>query len=535
MTISTTMLGTGHDDLVHDIEYDYYGKRLVSCSSDQRLKVWDLVETGDAAGWETNDTWKGHDASIIKASWAPPEYGQIIASCSLDRTVKIWEEQPVESRNSQRRWSERFRFLESRGTVMDIAFSPRPGALRLASCSSDGIVRIYECLEPTNLTQWSQMEEFAIDMGQDSTSPTLDTPPLKSITLTSSLLSQQQLLQQHQLQEQQQIRQLQLQNEATTTSTAAKPSSSKHQQSDTHAHQMTVHDFPQQDQKQPSASGARSQPPHLGTLVSPPDIATMFQQQQQQQQQHLPLRTPSSNSSGTSSITEYPQLPFGFHIPSTPGPPPAPPPPSMPLPGVTSSLAMSSLDQQQQQRQQVDSHQQYDRHHPTDTMNGFCIHWCPNRTTTAMMVVGLGKEYDAKIFKHDGQDRWQPGEVLSGHTNQVNDVSWAPSMGRTYQLIATACKDYFVRIFKLTHTIKMNGSRVNMLNKQPSSKPSGPYHVEMVAEFGQHQVEVCRVEWNIMGTILSSSGSDGSVRLWKAGNDGAWREMKGISTCSQPE
>ncbi|CAO3590787.1 unnamed protein product [Absidia cylindrospora] len=314
-----------------------------------------------------------------------------------------------------------------------------------------GLCGFTKCLEPTNLTQWSQME-FAIDMGQDSTSSSLETPPLKAIIPTSSLLSQQQLLQQHQLQEQQQIRQLQQQQNGTLDASRRtqqqqqrqqNPTSSKSQQSDTSPHQMSGSEFPQQDQQQPPVSSARSQPPHLGTLVSPPDIVTMFQQQQQ----HLPLRTPNSNSSGSSSTTENTQLPFGFHIPSTPGPPPAPPPPSMTLPGVTPNLAMSSLDHHQQQQQQrqwlVDSQRQYDRHPPTDTMRGFCIHWCPNRTATAMMAVGLGKEYGAKIFKHDGHDKWQPGEILPGHTNQVNDISWAPSMGRTYQLIATACKDHF--------------------------------------------------------------------------------------------
>ena len=37
------------------------------------------------------------------------------------------------------------------------------------------------------------------------------------------------------------------------------------------------------------------------------------------------------------------------------------------------------------------------------------------------------------------------------------------------------------------------------------------------------------MEWNIEGTILASSGDDGSVRLWKAGFDGVWRQMSVIS------
>lgn len=36
-------------------------------------------------------------------------------------------------------------------------------------------------------------------------------------------------------------------------------------------------------------------------------------------------------------------------------------------------------------------------HGPGDADSGYCIDWCPNRTTTAMMVVGLGKEIGARV------------------------------------------------------------------------------------------------------------------------------------------
>jgi nucleoporin SEH1 len=89
-----TKLTTLHEDFIHDISYNFYGKRLVTCSSDQKLKVWDYNENSDGSGkWELNDTWKAHDSSILKAIWAHPEFGQVIASCSFDRQVKIWEEQ----------------------------------------------------------------------------------------------------------------------------------------------------------------------------------------------------------------------------------------------------------------------------------------------------------------------------------------------------------------------------------------------------------------------------------------------------------
>lgn len=30
---------TDHEDLIHDVAYDFYGKRLATCSSDQTVKV----------------------------------------------------------------------------------------------------------------------------------------------------------------------------------------------------------------------------------------------------------------------------------------------------------------------------------------------------------------------------------------------------------------------------------------------------------------------------------------------------------------
>jgi nucleoporin SEH1 len=44
-----------------------------------------------------------------------------------------------------------------------------------------------------------------------------------------------------------------------------------------------------------------------------------------------------------------------------------------------------------------------------------------------------------------------------------------------------------------------------------------------VGDFDQHKSPVGRVEWNITGTILSSAGNDGRVRLWKATSGNGWR------------
>lgn len=45
---------TNHQDLIHDIAYDYCGKRLATCSSDQTVKIFDLVD----GEWKLSTSWK---------------------------------------------------------------------------------------------------------------------------------------------------------------------------------------------------------------------------------------------------------------------------------------------------------------------------------------------------------------------------------------------------------------------------------------------------------------------------------------------
>ncbi|KAI9139772.1 WD40-repeat-containing domain protein [Paraphysoderma sedebokerense] len=330
---------TKHEDLIHDISYDYYGKRIVTASSDQKLKVWDFND--DSGNWELNDSWKAHEGSILKVSWAHPEYGQVIASCSFDRSVRIWEEQDHEPKGSGKRWIERARLVDSRESIQDIEFAPNHLGFKLATCSTDGMVRIYEAMDVVNLAHWTLMEEF----------------------------------------------------EVTQT---------------------------------------------------------------------------------------------------------------------------------------------------TKETGNFCLSWCPSRFHPPMLVIGCGgrdsnardatvKENTAKIFRVDQHNKWQPFEILEGHTDAVHDVSWAPNVGKTYQLIATASKDKHVRIYKITedfHSNTASGPGSATVQRDGSSKR---YKVDLIGSYPDHDAEVWRVEWNITGTVLSSSGDDGKVRLWKANYDDEWKCMSIIS------
>ncbi|KAI8912440.1 WD40-repeat-containing domain protein [Gorgonomyces haynaldii] len=153
---------TGHEDLIHSIAYDEYGTRIVTCSSDQKLKIWDWVDSH----WELNDSFRAHDGSILKASWAHPEFGQVFCTCSFDRTIRVFEEVQQETKKSSKRWIEKQRFSDSKATVLEVSFAPHHFGLKIASVDSYGMVRIYECLDPVNLGPWEMQE---VDLGREST------------------------------------------------------------------------------------------------------------------------------------------------------------------------------------------------------------------------------------------------------------------------------------------------------------------------------------------------------------------------------
>ncbi|KAF9577654.1 epoxide hydrolase, soluble (sEH) [Lunasporangiospora selenospora] len=161
-----------------------------------------------------------------------------------------------------------------------------------------------------------------------------------------------------------------------------------------------------------------------------------------------------------------------------------------------------------------------------DEEGNHCLSWCTSKFTAQMMVVGCAKDHVAKIFRQDHNNKWQACEVLGGHGGVVHDVSWAPNMGRSYHLIATACKDGHVRIFKLT-----DDSQSGALTGGWSRKM---FNITLIADFPDHNAEVWRVEWNVTGTILSSSGDDGKVRLWKATYTGDWKCMSVVSAEEGP-
>lgn len=88
---------TQHEDMVHDAQLDFYGKRLATCSSDRTVKVFDIINGTPSTNAETLH---GHQGPVWQVAWAHPTFGDILASCSYDGKVIIWKDNGAGAPNS---------------------------------------------------------------------------------------------------------------------------------------------------------------------------------------------------------------------------------------------------------------------------------------------------------------------------------------------------------------------------------------------------------------------------------------------------
>lgn len=74
------------------------------------------------------------------------------------------------------------------------------------------------------------------------------------------------------------------------------------------------------------------------------------------------------------------------------------------------------------------------------------------------------------------------------------------------------------------------------LNRETTQTGHTRFEITTAAQFDDHYCTVWRVCWNVMGTILASSGDDGCVRLWKDNYINNWKcvaVLKGDGTSAQ--
>ncbi|KAJ1927165.1 GTPase-activating protein S13 [Tieghemiomyces parasiticus] len=130
-TTTTAAFDTQHQDMIHDAQLDYYGKRLATCSSDRTVRVFEVQ--GDKQ--TLVEALQGHDGPVWQVAWAHPRFGPILASCSYDGRVIIWKE--IEGD-----WVRVKEHQSHTSSVNSIAWAPQELGPILACASSDGYVSI---------------------------------------------------------------------------------------------------------------------------------------------------------------------------------------------------------------------------------------------------------------------------------------------------------------------------------------------------------------------------------------------------------
>ncbi|KAM0793259.1 hypothetical protein ACM66B_000721 [Microbotryomycetes sp. NB124-2] len=136
MTVpSSQTVETGHADMIHDAQLDYYGRRLATASSDRSIRIFDVEQDNS---YRLIETLRGHEGPVHGLSWAHPSFGSILASCSFDGKVFIWKE----NEGPQKGWSKIKEHLLHTASVNAIAWAPHELGPVLACASSDGKVSV---------------------------------------------------------------------------------------------------------------------------------------------------------------------------------------------------------------------------------------------------------------------------------------------------------------------------------------------------------------------------------------------------------
>jgi len=156
-----------------------------------------------------------------------------------------------------------------------------------------------------------------------------------------------------------------------------------------------------------------------------------------------------------------------------------------------------------------------------ESSGAWSISYCQEAWWGECLAASSGRDGSIRIIQFSPPSYWSQLLVLSpspGSPNSpVSTIAWAPSCGRSYHLLAAGSRDGLVRIWKV----------------HPSKESSAHWEASLAAEISDHvdgsSGGVGRVEWNVTGTVLSTAGCDGFVRLWKASYSGEWRNLSAIA------
>lgn len=159
--------GVHEADYVHDMAYDYHGTRLAICTSSLRISIYSAPAHEEGPWEETARMEKAHLAAIWRLAWGQLDFGEILASCSQDCQVYLWKEPDPSDPGARRRpiQGQEPPKLQRHGPpiivehpVLGVHFAPLALGNKLAACSAEGFVRVFQNLTGRFEDTWEQTE-----------------------------------------------------------------------------------------------------------------------------------------------------------------------------------------------------------------------------------------------------------------------------------------------------------------------------------------------------------------------------------------
>ncbi|GAU23002.1 hypothetical protein TSUD_297470 [Trifolium subterraneum] len=139
--------------------WNYSDTRLATGSVDGTFSIFDLRDpTSSSSSLRSTFKTKVHEGNIVKIVWLPPEYGDAAACISADGIVSLLEEIVEDSQPLQ--WKLCKTFGSSASKVLDVQFGISLSRLKMVAAYSDGHVRVFELLDPLELSNWQLQAEF---------------------------------------------------------------------------------------------------------------------------------------------------------------------------------------------------------------------------------------------------------------------------------------------------------------------------------------------------------------------------------------
>lgn len=150
---------TRHEDMIHDVEFDFYGHRLATCSSDGYIKIFSMQEDEPPTQLAS---FQGHSMAVLQVSWSHPKFGNLLASGGMDRKIIIWKELNTNS------WAQVYVYEDQDGAAVNcLEWAPWEHGLILLGGSLDGFITV---LSLVTEDRWESSRFLAHEAGVSSIS-----------------------------------------------------------------------------------------------------------------------------------------------------------------------------------------------------------------------------------------------------------------------------------------------------------------------------------------------------------------------------